>query len=189
MTVKIENAKSGDREQLRNLLLDAADQLIGDGYTILESKLRWEGQPILLADADLHPVLVSFEPEYSEAALLNGLRGVEQLDSALIWINQVYETLQQQQRPPKLVVVAREFPPGAVAVLRACPDLSVYRYRLLDINGETALWLERLNPVADMVPVQDSPSRQDTATALPQQASNDILPPLSEAESAYFQQL
>ena len=188
MTLTIETAKTPDREQLRRLLLDATEQLIGTGNNILEPRLPWDGQPMLLADADLHPVLVSFEPDHSEAALLNGLRGVEQLCNALPWINQVYATLQQQQRPPRLVVVAPEFPPGAVAVLRACPELSLYRYRLLSVNGEIALWLERLDPTPAALPAQEA-SPQQTTGALPQQASNDILPPLSEAENAYFQQL
>jgi hypothetical protein len=188
MTLKIESAKSTDREQLRGLLLEATEQLIGAGANVLESRLPWEGQPMLLADADLHPVLVSFEAEDSEAALLNGLRGVEQLCNALPWINQIYQTLQGQQQPPKLVVVAEEFPPGAGAVLRVCPDLTLYRYTLLSVNGELGLWLEHLTAAAAMAPAAEAPSQQDTA-ALPQQASNDILPPLSEAESAYFQQL
>ena len=188
MKLKIENAKTSDREQLRSLLLDAVEQLIGTGSHILEPQLPWDGHPILLADADLHPVLVSYEVEDSEAALFNGLRGVAQLCNALPWINQVYETLQYQQRSPKLVVVAPELPPGAVAVLGGCPALALYRYKLLSVNGEIALWLEQPNPAPAMVPPQVSPSQEQPA-ALPLQASNDSLPPLSEAESAYFQQL
>jgi hypothetical protein len=188
MKLKIESAETPDREQLRSLLIEATEQLSGAGTNILETRLRWDGQPMLLADANLHPVLVSFEPEHSEAALLNGLRGVEQLCNALPWINQVYESLQQKQQPPKLVVIAREFPPGASAVLRLCPGLSLYRYRLLSVNGEIALWLEHLDPPPAMLAGQESAPRQDAAT-LPQEASNDILPALTDAESAYFQQL
>ena len=113
--MKIETAETPDREQLRSLLLDAADQIAGAGASILEPRLRWDGNPMLLADAQLRPVLVSFEPEDSEAALINGLRGVEQLHNALPWINQVYETLQQRQQPPRLVVVAREFHSSAMS--------------------------------------------------------------------------
>jgi hypothetical protein len=188
MKLKIERAEIPDREQLRSLLIEATEQLTGTGTNILETRLRWDGQPMLFADADLHPVLVSFEPQHSEAALLNGLRGIEQLCNALPWINQVYEPLQQQQQPPKLVVVAKEFPPGASAVLRLCPSLSLYRYQLLSVNGEIALWLEHLDAPPARLTAQESAPRQNAA-ALPQQASNDILPPLSEAENAYFQQL
>jgi hypothetical protein len=188
MKLKIETAETPDREQLRSLLLDAADQIAGTGASILEPRLRWDGQPMLLADAQLRPVLVSFEPQDSEAALINGLRGVEQLRNALPWINQVYETLQQRQQAPRLVVVAREFPPGAT-VLGACPGLRLYRYQPLSVNGEVALCFEPLDlPPAARATQESAPPRPDT-TALPQQASNDILPPLSEAESAYFQQL
>ncbi len=188
MQLKIESVKNPDREQLHSLLIGATDQIAGTGASILEPRLRWDGQPILLADANLHPVLVSFEPEQSEVALLNGLRGIEQLHNALPWINQVYESLQQQQQPPKLVVIAKEFPPGATAVLGLCPGLSLYRYHLLTVNGEIALWLEHLELAPATLPAQESAPQKDAA-ALPQLASNDILPPLSEAEAAYFQQL
>ena len=187
MKLKIETAETPDQEQLRSLLLDAADQIAGTGSSILEPRLRWDGNPMLLADAQLRPVLVSFEPEDSEAALINGLRGVEQLRNALPWINQIYETLQQRQQEPRLVVVAREFPPGAT-VLGACPGLRAYRYQALSVNGEVALCFEPLDLPPAARATQESAPRPDT-TALPQQASNDILPPLSEAESAYFQQL
>ncbi len=188
MKLKIETAETPDREQLRSLLLDAADQIVGTGASILEPRLRWDGQPMLFADAQLRPVLVSFEPEHSEEALLNGLRGVEQLCNALPWINQVYEALQQRQQPPRLVVVAGEFPPAATALLGGCPSLSLYRYRPLSVNGEVALYFELLELPPAAPGAEESAPRQDAA-ALPKHASNDILPPLSEAESAYFQQL
>lgn len=188
MKLKIATAQGCDHEQLRNLLLAAAEQLVGAGSHILEPRLRWEGQPILLADADLRPVLVSFDPGSSETALLNGLHGVDHLRSALPWINQVYDTLQGQQQPARLVVVGPEFPPGAVAVLHGCAELNLFRYRTLSVNGETGLWLERLDAVAATEPAR-KPVQQVDVGALPQQASNDILPALSDAESAYFQQL
>lgn len=188
MKLKIETAQNCDREQLRDLLLGASEQLVGAGSQVLEPRLRWEGQPILLADAGLHPVLISFDPDSSETALLNGLSGVERLLSALPWINQVYEALQQQQRSARLVVVAPDFPPGASAVLHGCTELSLFRYRALSVNGESGVWLEQLNTVVHSSAAPQAAPQIDTDT-LPPQASNDILPPLSDAESAYFQQL
>jgi len=188
MKLKIETAQNCDREQLRKLLLEASEQLVGGGNHVLEARLRWEGQPILLADADLHPVLVSFDPDSSEAALVNGLQGVERLRSALPWINQVYDPLQQRQQSARLVVVAPEFPPGAEAVLHSCADLNLLRYRVLSVNGESGLWLERLSGVAAARSTPKAATQVD-AERLPEQASNDILPALSEAENAYFQQL
>jgi len=188
MKLEIATAQGCGHEQLRKLLLEATEQLVGAGNHILEPRLRWGGQPILLADADLRPVLVSFDPDSSEAALLNGLHGVDHLRSALPWINQVYDTLQGQQQPARLVVVGPEFPPGAVAVLRGCAELNLFRYRTLSVNGESGLWLEHLDGVSATVPAR-KPVHQVDADTLPQQASNDILPALSEAESAYFQQL
>ncbi len=185
MTPKIENAETRDHEQLRTLLIDAAQQLIGTGSSVLEPRLPWDGQPILLADATLHPVLISFDAEHSEPALLNGLRGVEQLSNALAWVNQVYDTLQQRQLAPKLVVVSKEFPPGAQATLGRCAELSLFRYRLLKVDGENAVWLENIRAALG----EPRAAPETPAELAPQGASDDILPPLSEAESAYFKQL
>lgn len=186
------------REELRAMLLDAAEQLAGNGAQILEPKLPWEGHPILLADAELHPVVVSFDIEQSQAALLNGLMAVEKLSSALAWVNQVYDTLQQQEQPPKLVVVSAEYPPGSTTVLTACAQLSLFQYKTLRINGETGLWLEPLTeqPREKRTPVDlralASPPPQempDTQVNPPEHAAEDKLPTLSNEESAFFQQL
>ena len=83
MKLHIQSGQPCDREQLRTLLLDAADELAGEQHSLLEAKLPWDGHPILLADSQGHPVLVSFEPENSQAALVNGLAAIEQLTAAL----------------------------------------------------------------------------------------------------------
>ena len=117
MKLHIQTAEPCDREQLRTLLIDAADELAGQHHHLLEAKLPWDGHPILLADSQGHPVLVSFEPENSQAALVNGLVATEQLTAALPWINQIYASLGKQQRPLKLVIVSPEPPPGSKAIL------------------------------------------------------------------------
>jgi hypothetical protein len=188
MTFKIQSGPTPDHEQLRALLLDAAEQLLGAGSSLLEPRLRFDGEPMLFADAALHPVLVSFDPDNSESALLNGLRAVEYLSNALPWINQVYEPLQQKQHPPRLVVVSGAFPPAASVTLCGCPGLTLFRYQLLRANEEDALWLLALAPADVTCPTQQLPTQQ-TGAPLPERASNDLLPELSEAENAYFQQL
>ncbi len=193
MKLRITAADPADHEELRALLLDAAEQVVGPGCRILEPKLRWDGHPILLADAGLHPVLISFDVTQGQAALLNGLKNVDQLSSTLAWVNQVYDALQQQQRPPKLVVVSREAPPGATAVLSACPHLALFRYRVLKVNGETGLWLEPIaaenaTPAAAQSPaLKPAASKPYVVPAAPHE--DGTLPELSDEESAYFQQL
>ena len=86
MKLCIETAESCDREELRTLLIDAAEQLLGAGSSLLEAKLPWDGHPVLFADADSHPVLISFDPEQGQSALLNGLQTSEQLSNALPWV-------------------------------------------------------------------------------------------------------
>ncbi|VAW75126.1 hypothetical protein MNBD_GAMMA14-1125, partial [hydrothermal vent metagenome] len=85
MKLCIETAESCDCEELRTLIIDAAEQLLGAGHTLLEAKLPWDGHPVLFSDTDGHPVLISFDAEQSQAALLNGLKTSEQLSNALPW--------------------------------------------------------------------------------------------------------
>jgi len=199
MKLCIETAESCDQEELRTLLIDAAEQLLGTGSTLLEAKLPWDGHPVLFADADGHPVLISFDPEQSQPALLNGLQTSEQLSNALPWVNQVYEALGNRQLSVRLIVVSRDYPPGSETILASCPQLAIYRYRTLSINGETGLWLERLGGLSENTPstdvkprvVPDSAPEPATHTPEepPQLASGSELPPLTDEESAFFQQL
>ncbi len=200
MKLCIETAESCDREELRTLLIDAAEQLLGTGSTLLEPKLPWDGHPVLFADAEGHPVLISFEPEHSQSALLNGLQASEQLSNALPWVNQVYEALGNQHLPVRLIVISRNYPPGSKTILSSCPQLLLHRYRTLNINGETGLWLESLEDCAEPAPVTDTSFRENintpedvmltaAQTPEPEITSGNDLPPLSEEESAFFQQL
>lgn len=197
MKLCIETAESCGREELRTLLIDAAEQLLGAGNTLLEAKLPWDGHPVLFADADSHPVLISFEPEHSQSALLNGLQASEQLSNALPWVNQVYEALGNRHLPVRLIVISRGYPPGSQTILANCPQLLLYRYRTLSINGETGLWLEKPGDLPENTSTTDTSPRalpDNTPLATTQAPESPItsgneLPPLSEEESAFFQQL
>lgn len=196
MKLSIHSAATGDREELRALLIDAADQLAESNCRILEAKLPWDGQPILLVDSELHPVLVSFDTGPGQSALLNGLQGAEQLAIALPWVNQVYDDLQKQQKAPRLVVVSREAPPGAETILSSCPDLRCFTYRILNVNGEAGIWLEPIARPAPMPaqaapahPVSVEPITKAQPETRPTTATVTALPALSNEESAFFQQL
>jgi hypothetical protein len=189
MKLRIQASKVNDREQLRTLLIDAADQLSGSHSKILEPKLPWDGHPILVADAECRPVLISFDPEQGQSALLNGLQAAEQLATALPWVNQVYGALEQRQLPPRLVVVSQELPPGADTVLACCPHLRLFRCKILRVNEETGLWLEQMNGKADSESGPPAENEKPVAVAPVRQADTDELPSLSDEEAAYFQQL
>jgi len=192
MKLRIHTSDISGQEELRTLLLDAIEQLAGSGCKILESKLPWDGHPILLVDAELHPVLISFDPQQNLSALLNGLQATEQLTTALPWVNQVYDDLQKQQRPPRLVVVSSEPPPGATAILSTCASLSIFQYKVLNINGETGLWLDRVGALARTQQIHEpapAPVPQPAVVADETTPESESMPDLSEEERSYFQQL
>lgn len=193
MKLHIQSAQAVDREELRTLLIDSIDELVGSNAQILESKLPWEGHPILVADAKQRPVLISFDPCNAQAALLGGLQAAEQISHALSWINQVYDALHQQQHPPRLVVISQQTPPGAASILAACPDLTLFSYTVLRVNDDTGLWLEAIGNKQgeagiDTAPTDDRPAPAIVADAPPMRAA-DTLPSLSDEETRYFRQL
>lgn len=196
MKLKITGRKLNDPEELRSLLIDAKEELAGENCRILEPRLPWEGHPILMVDTALHPVVVSFDIKRGETALLNGLRNVEHLSGLLPWINQVNEPLQQRQQPAKLVVVSEAPVPGDVEILSANQYLSVFRCRVLEVNGDTGLWLEPCTrttaPDAQHRTEEskvDDPAPARPYVVAPGRPAEDPLPELSEEENAYFQQL
>ncbi len=197
MRLNIQAVEDYDIEALRALLIDAADDLVGAGHTLLESKLPWDGHPILLADADARPVLISFDLANSQAALVSGLHASDQLSAALPWVNQVYAGLQRLEKRPRLVVVTREPPPGYQAVLSGDQHLSLFLCRVLQVNDETGVLLEALNH--DGAATHAVPSAGVTATPRPVSLTVATQPPavaeddpelaLSDQEASYFQQL
>jgi hypothetical protein len=193
MKLQIWKTERSDREELRTLLIEAADQLAGDNSCLLEAKVPWDGYPILLADAQARPVLVSFDTENSMAALLNGLQATDQLATALPWVNQMYAPLQNRQAAPRLVVVTSETPPGSEAVLGGSPQLALFTCRVLLVNGDTGVLLERVDrgaAAAVVAPVVVPAPEAVPAARLPVvQPAEEDLPTLSKEERAYFQQL
>jgi hypothetical protein len=189
MKLHIHSRNTQDREELRTLLIDTLGDLLGDGHHVLEAKLPWDGHPILAADAAAHPVLISFEPDNSQAALINGLAGVEQLSAALPWINQVYDVLGNRQLPPRLIIISSDAPPGSGAILTECPNLLLYTYKVLRVNSDTGVWLERIENKAGVPGTQAPGAPVNRTGARPTLAKAVSLPELSEEENNYFQQL
>ncbi len=179
-----------DQEVLRTLLIDAANELTGGESQLLEPKLPWDGHPILVADAGLHPVLISFDPVSSQSALLNGLQATEQIATALPWVNQVYAALGNQQRSPRLVVISLDPPPGAAALLVACPGLRLFSYKVLKINEETGLYLEPVGTSDESTATMPSSTRAPIMEQPREAVKGPVaLSQLSEEEKNYFQQL
>ncbi|MFQ5643543.1 MAG: hypothetical protein ACE5FQ_07570 [Thiogranum sp.] len=181
-----------DAGELRALLIDAADELTGGESRLLEPKLPWDGYPILLADMNNRPVLISFDPVNSQAALLNGLQATEQVATALPWINQVYDALHKQLRPPRLVVISHEPPPGAASLLAGCPDLKLFSYKVVRINEETGLLLEPVTTSGDTACIDALPDNEPAPVTVKNELPRTgpvALPTLSDEEKSYFRQL
>lgn len=195
MKLHIRTQEQCTREELRKLLLEVADDYAGRGHQVLEPRLPWDGHPALLADAQGRPLLLSFDPENNQAALVNGLTAIEQLCAALPWINQVYDALRGKQLRPHLLVVSPEPPPGADAVLEACHKLTFFTFKIVNVNADTGIWLQPLastgsateTPAKPHAPAQYTGPRIAAAPAQREPgATNNTL---TDEERNYFQQL
>lgn len=186
MKFSITAANPDDVEQLRTLLIDASEHLSGPGCCVLDSAMSCDGNPILLQDADHHPVVVSFDLESGEKALIEGLRAIELLNTAQPWLSQVYADLQEVQQPAKLIVVSRKPLPGSATILAACSRLRLYIFSLLQINNETALWLDCIS--AD-TPAENENRPTEYTSRKRSMSDENGLPILSEEEATYFRQL
>ena len=199
MKLTIKSSEITNREELRTLLMDDIEELAGEGAKILEPRLTWNGFPLLLVDAAAHPVIVCFDLESEESALMDGLNAIDRLSVALPWVNQVYPDLGNEQRAPRLIVVCKNDPPGAKNILANRKNLTLFRYRLLHVNEETGLWLEAIENHAQQVETSftaatTSQPPADKAPAIaeikPNKTTQDAgLPSFSDEEASYFQQL
>lgn len=189
MKLHIQKAERCDREVLRTLLIDAADQLAGEGSCLLELRLPWDGNLILLADTRARPILISFDPDNSQAALINGLQAADRLAIALPWANKVYAPLQNRQETLKLIVISDDAPPGSDAVLAGNPGLTLFTCKVLRVNDDLGVLLKRIDrPIvrSDLAAVPTPEPAESTQAGVP---VDETLPSLSPEERLYFRQL
>lgn len=91
------------------------------------------------------------------------------------------------------MVISRQPPPGADSILAACACLKLFSYKVLQVNGETGLWLEAVDerqaePDTGTVQAAPQPAPAIVPDTQPVRAA-DTLPSLSDEEKLYFRQL
>jgi len=133
MTLQIHAVEDIGLSDLRNLVVDNLDALLGNGARLIENMPQIDGCCLATTDAHDGPVLLSFTAGDPERALFTGLSRMDQLGSETAAL-----FLQDHCSPRELLVLAPEAPPGLTLFGGTCP-VSWRRIEVLSVNGELGM--------------------------------------------------
>ncbi|MGD8617996.1 MAG: hypothetical protein PVH54_02285 [Gammaproteobacteria bacterium] len=133
MTLQIHTVEEIDSSDLRNLVVDNLETLLGNGARLVENMPQIDGSCLATSDAHDGPVLLSFSAGDPQQALLTGLSRMDQLGSEIATL-----FLQDYRPPIELLVLSREAPPGVTLFGGTCP-VSWRRIEVLSVNGELGM--------------------------------------------------
>lgn len=186
MGMRLKTLALTSEQILRELIVDALPQVLGEESSVVSDDLPFEGRHLLCLDANRRPALVSFDARDGGRALLAGLLAVERLGDNRGLLYRLYPALFQGDGGTladgdlRLVLLAPEAPPGMGYLARAFPALSVYTFRVLDIGGEIGLLID---PVASG---QRADKRMPATQTAPFRCGLDAGQQLSAEEERYF---
>ncbi|MHB8345702.1 MAG: hypothetical protein ACYDHM_00705 [Acidiferrobacterales bacterium] len=180
MTLHIHPGPIPSKAALRNLVASSLDAFLGPA-SVLDVELACTGCPILALDASRRLTLVSFDPEDGIQALLSGLTAWHETRAGQPWLKRLYPELRPPDASlvPRLIVLMPELPPGIGLIAQKEGDLQIFCFRVLAVDGQTALLVE---------PVTESPAAPATGPA-PQSAQpvSAITAEITEEETAFLE--
>jgi hypothetical protein len=133
MTLQIHAVAEIDSSDLRSLVVDNLNSLLGEGARLIENMPPIEGCCLAISDTHDGPVLISFDAIDPQQALLNGLAWMDQLG------NEMVTRFLQDYHPPKgLLVLAPAAPPGQILFTESC-SISWRCIQVLSVNGELGM--------------------------------------------------
>ncbi len=167
MTLHIRPEPTPSKPVLRDLIIASIDSFLGQS-SVLDAELSCSGCPILALDAERRLMLISFDPEDGIQALLSGLAAWHETRAGSPWLRRLYPELRQADTflPPRLVVLMPTLPPGITLLATGEDSLQIFRFRVLAVDGQTALFVEPATELPVATTVGDAPqlSRPDVGT-------------------------
>ena len=133
MTLQIHPVTEIGSSDLRRLVVDNLDALLGGGARLVENMPHIDGCCVATSDRHDGPVLLSFDAVDSQRALLTGLARMDQLGSEMATL-----FLQDYLPPTELLVLAPAAPPGLTLFSGQCP-VSWRCIQALSVNGELGM--------------------------------------------------
>ena len=178
---------------LQELIFQSMERIIGGPHTIITRDLPVSGHHVLATDSVQQPVLVTFDPGDGGRAFLAAMSALEHIKNNRGWLFRLYPSLFNQANPQhhalrvedmRVILVVPEPPPGSSLLCKLIPQLHIFTFQAISINGDIGLLLTD----------DDTQDRSDTDQA-DQQHAEGLAPfrrghyQLNSREEAYFNAL
>lgn len=181
MSLNIRPEPVPSKQILRNLVAGCLHAFLGP-CTLLEPELPFSGGPMLVLRGRSDVTLISFDTQDSALALTSGLEAWEDLGANRLWFAGRHPELAPSApaEAVRLVVLMPSSLPGADLLGRGHRNLTLFTFRVLAVNGETALLVEPVRDPADGIASDPEHGRHRNAA--------DAGSGLTEEEIAFLEQ-
>lgn len=170
MTMHLRTLSLTSDEILKELVTDSLPHILGSDYEVISDNLPFEGNHVLALDSERQPTVVAYDARDGGRALLSGLAVIEGLTDNRAMLYRLYPALfrgTQQNgsifrvEEMRLAVLSSQPPPGGAYLEHAFRSLSVYTFRILEVDGKIGLLIEspRLGETGTVNPFPRTPAR------------------------------
>lgn len=155
MSIHLRTLSLTSEEILKELVTDSLAHILGNNFEIISDNLPFEGNHILALNSERQPTVVSYDARDGGRALLSGLAVIEGLTDNRAMLYRLYPALfrgTQQHgsifrvEEMRLAVLSSRPPPGSAYLEHAFRSLSVYTFRILEVDGKIGLLIESSHP-------------------------------------------
>lgn len=159
MSIHLRTVTLTSDEILKELVADSLTNVLGESHEVVSDSLPFDGHHILALNAERRPVLIAWDGRDGGRALLAGLAAIEGLSDNRAMLYRLYPALFRGSRDSsaifriedmQLIVLAPKPPPGGSYLRQAFHNLTVYAFRILEVDGKIGLLIE--NPRGDEAP-------------------------------------
>ncbi len=170
MSIHLRTLSLTSDEILKELVTDSLPHILGSEFEIISDNLPFEGNHILALNSDRQPTVISYDARDGGRALLSGLAVIEGLTDNRAMLYRLYPALfrgTQQNgsifrvEEMRLAVLSSRPPPGGAYLEHAFRSLTLYTFRLLEVDGKIGLLIEspRLGEGGTVNPFPRTPAR------------------------------
>jgi hypothetical protein len=151
MSMHLRTVSLTSDEILKELVSDSLPQILGASFEIISDNLPFEGNHVLALNSERQPTVVSYDARDGGRALLSGLAVIDGLTDNRAMLYRLYPALfrgTQQNgsifrvEEMRLAVLSSKPPPGGAYLEHAFRSLSIYTFRILEIDGKIGLLIE-----------------------------------------------
>ena len=150
MTLNIQPSTLRSNEDLRELLIQSMEKILGASYEIIATDLPFEGNHILAMDEENKPVVITYDKDDGGKALLSGIAALEKLTSDSKLIYRLYPRLTEISPSSNglltmedilLIILSPREVPGTAYLNKLLPNISVHTFHALKINDDIGLYI------------------------------------------------